>query len=239
SRRRPASEKVRLARTELLVQDGRLAEAWRCLDAAPAPRPESIRRRRELLLGELRARGHDDMIQGRYAASRRLLVLVLEEAPRDAEAWFFQGKLERFSHRFAAAAAAYRRACGLEPGRLRNYLYLAECEMKAGRAPAGLAALARARRRCPVPPRGDVEGWIERYRLAGCSLDLLEAERIGEALLARSPRTERIVRSVAWLVFHEEFHLFKRPASYLAAVERALARHERLRPRSPWPSYFR
>ncbi|HZI84576.1 MAG TPA: tetratricopeptide repeat protein, partial [Casimicrobiaceae bacterium] len=82
------------------------------------------------------------------AAARAALAAAIERAPRDPDAWFHLGNLERESGRFPEAIAAYENALGSAPANpsLQNNLGLAlDAAGQHGRAEAAYrAALTRA-----------------------------------------------------------------------------------------------
>lgn len=223
----PRSEEMRQNLAAVLIRQGRAKE----LRAARlAPTPSQLR--------EMREQGAYLMYHGRFKEAEKVLQSSLEFLKNDFDALFAWGKLKRFQLRPGEAADSYERACRLRPKNLRPYLYWAESLLLEGRVRRVFTVLERADRLCPRPPKSDLEGWLERYRLAACRLEFAEAARIGERVLDSTPAGGAIER-LTWPVFVDDFEMFKRPPRYLKEAFSSLGRLIRREPRSPWGYYFR
>jgi tetratricopeptide (TPR) repeat protein len=228
----------RLEQARSLVAADKPLEALRLLERAPAADLAAAARRKELP-ALVRGRAEDLLFRGERAQGERLLKELLRRDPRDAETVFLLGMGRRFAGRPLDAAKLFARAAELDPASARRRLYQVEALMRGGRTSAAMAVLRAAVRECPAPKAGDVEGLIQRYRLAVAALEFGLAEKVGERLLDLRPRDGRVATALAWPVFHEHFELFLRPAPYRAANAAALNALARSKPRALWPAYFR
>lgn len=158
-----------------------------------------------------------------------------ESNPLVQRAW---GRVMRWQHRFARAAAAYGRAIDAAPLDPEPYLLRAECYLGLGDLDRMFLALKDGLGNCPQPGSRDVKGWLWRYRLNLCALDFARASRIGEKVLDLTRETEDL-EWLQWQIFTEDGDFLHRPERYRAQSQLAAEGLLRARPDSPWGRYFK